>query len=459
MRASYWFVPSLLAAGAIVLSFVTVALDRWIGEAWQERIDAFDWLHGNDPDGARLLLSTIAGSMIGVAGVSFSVTIAALAYASNQFGPRIIHNFMRDRVNQITLGVFAATFLYCLLVLRTVTSEPGGAGVPHLSILVGIAFAVVCIGVLIHFIHNIADSIHANSAMARIGGELREAVGRLFPETIGDPAPPDPAVPGMLDENRETGLPVAFARHAVPVPATRDGYLQALSEDDLLAVAQRHDLVVRVVLRPGDFAVTGRPLAYAWPPDRVDQDVFDAIQRCYATGPRRTQQQDARLPMDQLVDMAGRALSPGVNDPMTAIGCLQWLCAVLSYAARRAEPEPARVDAEGTLRVVACPLTFDDLVEASVGRLRPYFETDRNAALAMMRMIAEVLRDTTRSRDRATLIAQAEKLFEGASRSLVVRDDVARLDRMLNDIKALAALEPGQLCLADSPEWMREQAL
>ena len=451
--------PALLTAGAIILSFVTVGLDRWIITDWQARNNALDWLLSNDPDGARLLLSAIAGSMIGVAGVSFSITIAVMAYASSQFGPRIINNFMRDRVNQVTLGVFAATFVYCLLVLRTVTSAPNGAGVPHLSVLVGLGFAVVCIAVLIQFIHNIADSIHANSAMARIGAELRDSVTRLFPEEIGAPAPQTLSVPGTLDENRATGMPVAFARHAVPVPATKDGYLQALSEDDLIAVAQQLDLVIRVVLRPGDFAATGRPLAFAWPPDKVDEAAILAIQRCYATGSRRTPQQDARLPLDQLVDMAGRALSPGVNDPMTAIGCLQWLCAMLSCVARREEPKPGRVDAEGTLRVVASPLTFDNLVEASVGRLRPYFETDRNAAFAMMRMIAEVIQDASRSSDRAALITEAEKLIEGARQCLVVRDDVARLDRILNDIKILASLKPGPRCLADGSDWMEQQVL
>ncbi|MEZ5668544.1 MAG: DUF2254 domain-containing protein [Alphaproteobacteria bacterium] len=452
LRASYWFIPSLMAAAAIVLSVAMVTVDDLLGDLW---VFELDWMHVNEPEGARLLLSTIAGSMIGVAGVTFSITIAAVAFASGQFGPRILASFMRDRINQVTLGTFVATFLYCVLVLRTIDSSAGSAGVPHLAALVGVGFAVASIGVLIQFIHHIADSLNSASAMSAIGSDLRGAIETLYPERIGEAG--DEAAPSALDgrDAKPDGLPIAFARHAVPIPALGQGYVQALSAADLMATAVARDVVIRVVRRPGDFAADGRPIAYAWPPDRVDADAVRAVQGCFALGRRRTPHQDVRLLVDQLVDMAGRALSPGINDPQTAIGCLQWLGVGLSEMARRRAPRAQRTDEAGTVRVVSYPLTFADFAEATLGRLRPYFERDRNAALAMLGAVADVMLDAGRRDDRLVLVGHAERLVEGGRVHGLSAADIGWLEQRLTDIKALIEREPGPPRLADLADWMQ----
>lgn len=452
LRASFWFIPMLMAAIAAVLSVVMVSVDRWLGTEWME---ALSWTHANDPDGARLLLSTIAGSMIGVAGVTFSITIAAVAFASGQFGPRILHNFMRDRVNQVTLGTFVATFLYCLLVLRTIRSIGLEQWVPNMSVLVGVGFAVASIGVLIQFIHHIADSIYSSTAMANIGAELQHAIHHLYPENgdVDESVTDDGA--GAVDASARAALPIAFARHAFAVPASSRGYVQALSENTLVETAMRHDVIIRVVRRPGDFAVPGRPIAYVWPPDKMNDVLAAAIQTCFAYGRRRTTHQDVRLLLDQLVDMAGRALSPGINDSQTAIGCLNWLGAGLSDVARRAPRPDTMLDDAGDVRVVMHLPDFGDLTESVLGRLRPYFETDRNAAFAMMRTISDVMLDADRDGDRATLVKHASKLAEGAAKRLSLQSDVEDLRRRLDDIRSLLGREPGQIRLSDIPEWMQ----
>ena len=199
VRSSYWFIPSLMALAAVLLSSGAIYLDGVIGAGWMDEVA---WLYANKPDGARALLSTISGSMITVAGVTFSITIASVAYATGQFGPRLLTNFMQDRGNQVTLGTFIATFLYCLLVLRTirgadertggsaeVSGDFVGAFVPHAAILIALVLTLASVGVLIFFIHHVPDSIHISNVIAKIGRELNAKIDSLFPEMLGQKPP------------------------------------------------------------------------------------------------------------------------------------------------------------------------------------------------------------------------------------------------------------------------------
>jgi uncharacterized membrane protein len=176
LRSKYWLVPALMALGAIALAISVVAIDRILGAHW---IESVPWLYANEPTGARSLLSTIAGSMITVAGVTFSITIAALATTASTFGPRLISNFMQDRGNQVTLGTFISTFLFCVLVLRTVRTgeDEQAVFVPHLAIIIALLFALASLGVLIYFIHHIPESINISNVLARLGRDLHDQRG------------------------------------------------------------------------------------------------------------------------------------------------------------------------------------------------------------------------------------------------------------------------------------------
>ena len=318
VRNSYWFIPSLLSFVAIVVLIVSVQIDRIVPDRWIGRID---WLHANEPEGARLLLSTIAGSMIGVAGITFSITIAAVAFASGQFGPRILSNFMRDRANQITLGVFVSTFLYCLLVLRTIQSNGDAGFIPHFSVLIGVGFAIASIGVLIHFIHHIADSIHVSSAMSRVGYELLAAVDSLFPEQLGH----RPAEDALSDDAREQIVSRFNDRDSFRLGAPAAGYIQALADAQLLAVAASGDLVVGLGVRPGDFIAADRTLMWIWPRDRVDAALCAELNRTVAIGSRRTPEQDIRFLVEQLTDLREETqrLSAIYSRKLTALEALK----------------------------------------------------------------------------------------------------------------------------------------
>jgi uncharacterized membrane protein len=322
LRESYWFVPTLMAMSALLLALAMVYVDSHFGTTWMDRLP---WLYAARPDGARSLLSSIGGSMIGVAGTTFSVTIAAVVYASGQYGPRLLSNFMSDRGNQVTLGTFIATFVYSLVVLRTIRSAgESGAGapafVPQLALLIGLILVLCSIAVLIFFIHHVPMRIHINNVIERIGDRLIEEIDSRFPVFVGVPLveqADDPRIPSAFRENATTA---DYERRA-PVRAKDTGYIQLIDESTLLEAARHHDLVIRLQYQSGHFTHKGSVLLEAWPAERCDEDAASALRGAFAIGSRRTALQDLRFLIDELVEIAARALSPGVNDPFTAQSC------------------------------------------------------------------------------------------------------------------------------------------
>ena len=426
VTSSYWFIPTLMSIGAIVLSVVLVNIDGRVGPDWIERVT---FLYGNKPDGARAFLSTIAGSMIGVAGVTFSITIASVVYATGQYGPRLLTNFMADRGNQVTLGTFIATFLYCLLVLRTIRSadESGGADaviafVPHIAILVGLALALASIAVFIFFIHHVPESIHVSNLIAGVGRDLRDKIAVLFPARIGQGAPTREAA---RDDDAVTDVPEGFYDDARRVTANSDGYVTGVDAEGLLALATKHDLVVRIRHRPGDFVANGDTLVLAWPPGHADDQAASDIRTSFAWGRQRTARQDVRFLVNELVEIAARALSPGVNDPFTAISCLDWLSAALKDLAGRDFPGAQRYDDGGRLRVIAFPTTFEDFADGVYGQLAPYLSGDRNAALHAFTTLGEIAGRLTDDSQRVALRRHADALLQGCLAGLTLEADQA----------------------------------
>lgn len=418
-----------MVVGAIILSFVTTAIDGYVGPEWIENVS---WLYSNRPEGARGLLTTVAGSMIGVAGVTFSITIASVVYASGQYGPRLLTNFMSDRGNQVTLGTFIATFLYCLLVLRTVRAADEASGgqnpsgdvigefVPHVAIVTGMSLALASVGVLIFFIHHVPESIHVSNVIAGVGRDLRDKIDTLFPDRIGTPEAGEEA---LEDPDVVTELPESFYSDAVAVEADGSGYIQGVDTDTLVDLATQSDLVIRVRHRPGDFVAEGDALVLIWPSERVTDEVHQRLRVAFAWGSQRTALQDTRFLINELVEIAARALSPGVNDPFTAISCLDWLAASLKSLADRSFPESLRYDEDGALRVIAEPTTFREFVGHVYGQLRPYLATDRNAALHALKTIGEISIRSTSPSQREALRHEADAIAEGASTALTLEAD------------------------------------
>lgn len=435
VRASYWFVPSLMAFGAVTLSVITIGIDALVGVDWPEHVPG---LYSNQPDGARGLLATVAGSMITVAGVTFSLTLLAVSHSTGQFGPRLLTNFMRDRGNQITLGTFIATFLYCLLVLRTVRSaeeqvgddsigELGEAFVPHISILCALMLTLASVGVLIYFIHHVPESIRISHVLGDVGRELLRKCESTFPQKLGAHAASQTT--GAAPTHAQ--LPDHFEELAKIVNHKVNGYIQAIDQSGLMATAEQFDLVVRVYSQPGDFVSRGVPMLAVSPAERADQAIDD-LHAAFAYGGHRTATDNPRFLVDQLVEVAMRALSPGVNDPLTAFNCVDWLqCCLIQLADR--EPESGyRFDSENKLRFVATPVGYADFAASIFDQLRPYFAADRNAALYMMKMIRTVARNTDLHQRQKVLKEHADLLLAAAEHGEMFEPDLEEL-RTIHD--------------------------
>ena len=375
LGASLWFIPSVMVAGSIALAIALIELSVHIDVATVARMPR---LFGAGADGARGMLSTIAGSIITVAGVAFSLTIAALAQASTQYTPRVLRTFMGDRSSQVVLGTFVGIFAYCLVVLRTIRGGDEGAFVPPIAVLGGFVLAIVGVGVLVFFIHHTASGLQASTILARVRSTTERAIDAVFPAELADGAddpPPGAADMRLANDDWRT------------VPALRTGYIQSVDVDGLAACALSGAIIIRVERSVGAFAIERHPLvsvvrapAGNGRPESGDGDesVTEQINDCFTIDNYRTIEQDPAFGILQIVDIALKALSPGINDTTTAVTCVDHLSALLVRLARRQVAPPAT---RASLAPVGAPLavitsgpTFADLLGLALDDVR------RNAA-------------------------------------------------------------------------------
>jgi len=408
-----------MACLAVALAVSAVELDKAVTEDW---LKSLGWIYSGGAEGASLLLGTVAGSMIAIAGTVFSMTLVALSLASSQLGPRLLRNFMRDTANQVVLGTFVATFVYCLLVLRTIRRADEIAFVPHLSVSIGLLLAMVSIGVLIYFIHHVSVSIQADEVVARVGRELENGIDRLFPGPLGKPGSKVSQAPCEAD------LPAAFAREARAVGALEDGYLQLIDADALMALAAKEDLVLRLERRPGHYIVKGRAMVMVWPGDRVTGTLVDRLNATFVLGNQRTAAQDVEFSFQQLVEIAVRALSPGINDPFTAIACVDRLGSGLCRLARREMPSALRFDPHGRLRLVAPGSSFAGIVDMAFNQIRQSARSNPPVAIRMLDAIALIAGQVQRAQDAACLQRQAGMIVTAARGTVPEPDDLRAVE-------------------------------
>ena len=411
---SLWFIPALCTSVAIVLAFSMVAIDR----ANVINDGTLRFTFGAGAAGARGVLSTIAGSIITVTGVVFSITIVALQLASSQFTPRVLRSFTGDRVNQLVLGVFIGTFTFSLLVLRTVRSplEDRESFVPSLSVTVAVVLALVSIGFLIYFINHIARSIQAEMILHRVARDALQIVDTLFPEEMGEPA-----------EERLSARPHAASMQ--PVRARASGYVQAIDEDVILQLAVKHDAVILLQPRIGDFVMQEDELARIEGTD-ADPGMQEKIRSAITVGPERTRYQDVERGIIELTDIGVRALSPGLNDPTTALVCVDRLMEIMARIGRRQLPARERAGGDGKLRVIARRPTWPDLVHLAYAGLRHYSGPHPIVTIELARSLVRLAAVVPQQRQRA-LHDQLDALVTAARSDWNNAEDLRRLDAVV----------------------------
>jgi uncharacterized membrane protein len=360
-------------------------------------------LNSGGADAGRQVLIAIAAAVITVVGVVFSIVIVALTLASQQFGPRMLRNFIRDRGTQYTLGIFVATFVYSILALASISSDGGGRDfVPHISITMALALMLVDLGVLIYFIHHVAVSIQLIEVIAGIGGDLVRAID-LEADREHSAA--------LSDRLLEQGDNLELLEGA-EVPATRTGYLRAASREDLVRLAIGSDAVIVLLHRPGHFVVAGRPLARVTPPDAAST-VARALDRAHVTGRHRALSQDMVFAVDQLVEIAIRALSPAVNDTFTALACIDWLTAGLCRVSSHTFPERVFRDAEGRLRLVEPGLSYRRVIDGAFDKVRQAGRGMPAVAIRQLDSLARIVECTVTPVQRRVLLEQADMILRG----------------------------------------------
>jgi len=393
-----------------LLFVATFEIDR---AAYQGHLTLPIWMRTGSADAGRQVLIAIAAAVITVVGVVFSITILALTLASQQFGPRMMRNFIRDLGNQVTLGVFVGTFVYSVLALGSIASDPHGAFVPHLSITVAEALLLVDSAVLIYFIHHIAKSIQLPEVIAGIARDLMRAIDGEFPEQSNGVKRPETVGPGksvpellqLIDERGGT------------VPANASGYLQFVGYAQLVDIAAHFDAVIRLTHRPGHFIAAGRPLATVWPPEAAQQ-VALALSKAHVTGPHRTLMQDPVFAIDQLVEIAIRALSSAVNDTFTALTCVDWLSAGLREISSRTLGEGVYRDRAGRVRLIEFDPSYARMVDRAFDKIRQAARGMPAVAIRMMDALTSIAEATTSAEQRRTLVRQAEMILRLSEESI-----------------------------------------
>lgn len=432
IRSSLWFLPSLMVAGSAVLAVALIESDSSVSDRWLAR---WPLLFGAGAEGARGMLSTIAGSMMSVVGVTFSMTLVALAMASSQYSSRVLRTFMSSRVTQGVLGIFAGIFTYCLIVLRTIRGGSEGIFVPNLAVFFGFVMALGGVGVLIFFIHHIASSIQASSIIASVAHETFETIDQIFPEKLGHR-------PGENDE--EQVLRSIAERNWRAIPARETGYIQSVDNTALLRVARDRKTIVRMERGIGEFVVQDTELVSLALDDPPDKETIAALQATFRISRYRSMEQDAAFGIRQIVDVALKALSPGINDTTTAVMCVDYLSAILARLASRQIPSSYRYE-EGELRAITIGPTFASLLTESFDQIRS--SAKGNLAI-MSRMLdsLQTLAGLTASPHRRRAIGeQVQWIAELAERTLESPHDRAEIEARLARVRETLEAEPALL--------------
>jgi len=415
---------------AAVLFTITISFDI---AAFHHHITLPFWILTGGADAGRQVLVAIAAAVITVIGVVFSITILALTLASQQFGPRMMRFFVRDLGNQMTLGVFVATFVYSVVTLGFINQSRSAQFVPHVSITVSELLLLIDLGVLIYFIHHIAKSIQLPQVIAGIANDLFLAIDSEFPLHRSDPADAPP-ISSEVGRNA-TELIRLLEERGADVPATTNGYLQFVAYTELVKIASRLDAVIGLSHRPGHFVIAGRPLATVWPSGAANQ-AREALAHAHLAGPHRTLNQDPVFAIDQLVEIAIRALSPAVNDTFTALTCIDWLSAGMSHISGRDLTEGVYRDEHGRIRLIAAAPSYERMVNRAFDKVR---QAARGMPAVLIRLLDSLHHITEYTRfpaQRSGLLRQAEMIMRLAEQTVEEPFDLADIRRRFDAIVA-----------------------
>ncbi|HEY6301815.1 MAG TPA: DUF2254 domain-containing protein [Terriglobales bacterium] len=358
-----------------------------------------------DPQVAQVILGGIAASIMTVVSIVFAILLMTLTLASMQFSPRIIVGFTRDRVTQWTLGIFLGTFLYCTAALPAARSVPHPVA-PVATTLGAMVLALVCVGLLLFFIHHISQAISVNHIVDRIAEETEAMIDDLMPW------------PHLLDHHVKDAEPLQPNSSEVAVLSRESGYIRFVDTRRLVAIAKHYHVTIRVLRRVGHFIPAGIPLMMVSKGSRLSPEATAELLAAFDFGPTRTLQQDVEFGVLQIVDVALKAISPAVNDPTTAINCVDQLSRILIRFALREPPEELLYDPPGVVRASVGWIHFERLLDAALEQIRMYSKTDVAVSLRLLRALSDIAASTPDPEFRRILVEHGLRIVAGCAEKL-----------------------------------------
>jgi len=431
LRGGFLIRPFVIAillgvAGAVLSSMeeAVPAIGAWIPEIL--------FPSRQDPQVAQAILVAIATSIMTVVSIVFAILLMTLTLASTQFSPRILVGFVRDRSTQWTLGLFLGTFSYCIAALPAARSLPHPF-VPVVTVTGAMLLALMCVGWLVFFINHISQSISVNHIVDRIARETELIIDQLMPRRRG---------PLDLPES----VPDHAAGEEIPILSRRSGYIRFVDLDYLLYLGRTYGIRVRIRRRVGHFVPEGTPLMTVSRGHRVTPEGEVHLLSAFDIGPARTMQQDVEFGIIQIVDIALRAISPAVNDPSTAISCVDQLGRILIRWTSRVPPGSYLYGPPHVLRVVVPWITLDGLLDTSFEQIRHYSSSDIAVSLRLLRAFDDIAETVQHPAYRSALLQRAERVLAGC-RTRLPEDDLAKLEQRLATLRSrvaeTAAAAPG----------------
>lgn len=420
LQSSLWFRPIIAVLLAVAMAIGSIRLDSHIA-----RLDPFQMA----PDNARLILSAIANSMLTVVALTFSTIMVVLVLASQQFSPRILGNFARDHVSQNVLSTFIGTFVYSLLVMGWIDKTGQDLSIPVLPVIIAIILALLSVAALIYFIDHIAKSVQVNYIIAEIDKQTIAGLHTIFSDATQN------------DSRAATAtMPPLSAEEGATVATIKAGYIQAIDFDELVGIGQEYNIVVKLERMVGDFVAKKSVLLRAWPQTTRSDEVDERLMDAFEIGVTRTMFQDTLFGLRQLVDMALKAISPAINDPTTAVTCLDALSNILLQAARYPDPPAYYCDDSSVVRLITQPVTFKAMVDLAFDQIRQYARSEVTVSLRLLEVLAEIAQVTSEPQRRDILWQHAGMISRGVEQGVL-----EPLDRQkMNDRLKLIAQQLGQ---------------
>jgi uncharacterized membrane protein len=361
MKASFWLIPLCMLVASLIFALIVVEYDLYLAAEGERFILPKLRL---STEGARMILSAIAGSMITVASLVFSMTLVALSLVASQLGPRILQIFMEDRPTQVVLGLFIATFLFAMIVLGSVGFGRGDEFIPTLGVIVSGGLAVIAFVGVILFVHHIARQIQADVVIHQTSDKLLAAAKNWSKDT-------ENGAVEWVDREKYEELRDAFADETCQVSiGPSSGYVEYIDTRQAVHLAKEHNLKITLLHLPGEFMIAGRPVMKVSPARRVTDKISKKLKAIVQLGDQRTREQRVDFEMLALVEIALRALSKGINDPFTAISCINWLSAGLAKLMDRYPDYRVHCDADERIRVLEAPQTFAHYLEKTFSPIR-----------------------------------------------------------------------------------------